>query len=100
VTSRRARRVAIVLALALLSGSVDAADRLVVTWHPARPRVGDVTWLHLRGASDAAVIEGSVDNRPLTFFPYAGGHAALLGLDIETKPGVKPCSSLAPIPGG
>jgi len=82
--------VAIVLALALLPGFADSADRLVITWHPARPRVGDVAWVHLRGASDAAVIEGSVDNHPLAFFPYAGGHAALLGLDIETKPGIKP----------
>jgi hypothetical protein len=91
VTARatRAWRLAVVLALALLPGPVDSADRLVVAWHPARLRVGDVSWLHLRGASDAAVIEGSVDDQPLTFFPYAGGHAALLGLDIDTKPGVK-----------
>ena len=45
--------------------------------------------MHLRGASEAAVIEGSVDGQPLTFFPYAGGHAALLGVDIDTKPGGK-----------
>ena len=89
MTRRRAWRVAIVFALALLPGSADAADRLVVTWHPTRPRVGDVAWVHVRGASDAAVIEGSVDTRPLTFFPYAGGHAALVGVDLDTKPGVK-----------
>jgi murein DD-endopeptidase MepM/ murein hydrolase activator NlpD len=90
VTVRRAVRVSAVLALALLPLAADATDRLVVAWHPARPRVGDVAWLHLRGASEAAVIEGSVGNRPLTFFPYAGGHAALLGLDIDAKPGVHP----------
>ena len=90
MTRRRAWRVAFVLALALLPGFADAADRLVVTWHPTRPRIGDVAWLHVRGASDAAVIEGSVDNRPLTFFPYAGGHAALVGVDLDTKPGLKP----------
>jgi len=78
-----------VLALVFLPGSVVSADRLVVAWHPARPRVGDVAWVHLRGASEAAVIEGSVDGQPLTFFPYAGGHAALLGVDIDTKPGGK-----------
>ncbi len=77
------------LALVFLPGSVGSADRLVVAWHPARPRVGDVAWVHLRGASDAAVIEASVDGHPLTFFPYAGGHAALLGVDIDTKPGGK-----------
>ena len=85
-----AARAAAVLALALLPLTAETADRLVVTWHPVRPRVGDVGWLHVRGASDAAVIEGSVDNRPLAFFPYAGGHAALLGLDIDTKPGPHP----------
>jgi murein DD-endopeptidase MepM/ murein hydrolase activator NlpD len=78
-----------VLVLVFLPGSVVSADRLVVAWHPARPRVGDVAWMHLRGASEAAVIEGSVDGQPLTFFPYAGGHAALLGVDIDTKPGGK-----------
>src|SRR5262249_26537987 len=71
-------------------GPVGSADRLVLAWHPARPRVGDVAWLHIRGASDAAVIEGAVGDQPLTFFPYAGGHAALLGVDIDMKPGVKP----------
>ncbi len=83
-------RVGAVLALALLPAAAESADRLIVSWHPARPRAGDVGWLHLRGASEAAVIEGSVGNRPLAFFHYAGGHAALLGLDIETKPGVHP----------
>jgi hypothetical protein len=87
VTLVRAARVAALLALLLVSRPAVAADRLVVTWHPAKPRVGDVAWLHLRGASDAAVIEGSVGNRPLTFFPYAGGHAALVGVDLDTKPG-------------
>src|SRR5262249_10102109 len=84
-----AARAASILALVLLSCHVHAADRLVVTWHPARPRVGDVSWLHVRGASDTAVIEGSIDNHPLTFFPYAGGQAALVGLDIDTKSGSK-----------
>ena len=89
IRTARACRAAIVLALVFLPGSVVSADRLVVAWHPARPRVGDVAWMHLRGASEAAVIEGSVDGQPLTFFPYAGGHAALLGVDIDTKPGGK-----------
>lgn len=89
IRTARACRAAIVLALVFLPGSVVSADRPVVAWHPARPRVGDVAWMHLRGASEAAVIEGSVDGQPLTFFPYAGGHAALLGVDIDTKPGGK-----------
>ena len=90
MTGRRAARVAALLALALLPLTAAAGDRLVVTWHPARPRIGDVAWLHLRGASETAVVEGSVGHRPLAFFPYAGGYAALVGLDIDVKPGVQP----------
>jgi hypothetical protein len=86
--TRRAALAAIALVLAVQPVAAVATDRLVVTWHPARSHVGDVAWLHVRGTSDAAVLEGSVDNRPLTFFPYAGGHAALMGLDLDTKPGV------------
>ena len=89
IRTARACHAAFVLALVFLPASVGSTDRLVVAWHPAPPRVGDVAWVHLRGASEAAVIEGSVDGQPLTFFPYAGGHAALLGIDIDTKPGVK-----------
>jgi len=90
VTVRRAARVAALLALALLPLSSSAADRLAVSWHPARPRIGDVAWLHVRGGSETAVVEGSVGNRPLAFFPYAGGHAALVGLDLDVKPGSQP----------
>ncbi len=44
----------------------------------------------MRNVPEAARVEGSVDGRPLTFFPYAGGHAALLGIDLEAKPGARP----------
>jgi murein DD-endopeptidase MepM/ murein hydrolase activator NlpD len=91
VTLRRASRAALVLLLLLLLlPPAAAADRLSVTWNPARPRAGDVAWLHVRGASETAVVEGSVAGRPLTFFPYGGGHAALVGLDIDVKPGTQP----------
>ncbi len=90
MTARRAARVAILLVPLFLPAVPAFAERLAVTWHPARPRVGDVAWLHLRGAPEAAVVEGSVGGRPLTFFPYAGGHAALVGLDIDVKPGAQP----------
>lgn len=73
-----------------LTVPADAGDRLAVTWHPAQPRVGDVAWVHVRGASETAAVEGSVAGRPLTFFPYGGGHAALVGFDIDTKPGAQP----------
>ena len=79
-------------ALAVLAATASAPiapaeGRLAVTFQPARPRVGDVAWIHVRGASDGASLEGAVAGRSLTFFPYGGGHAALVGLDLETRPG-------------
>jgi hypothetical protein len=65
-----------------------AAEKAAVTWHPAKPRVGDVAWVLVKDVLDTATVEGSVDGKPLTFFPYAGGHAALFGVDLEMKPGV------------
>jgi len=64
-----------------------AAEKAAVTWHPAKPRVGDVAWVLVKDVLDGATVEGSVDGKPLTFFPYAGGQAALFGIDLETKPG-------------
>lgn len=64
-----------------------AAEKAAVTWHPAKPRVGDVAWVLVKDVSDAGNVEGSVDGKPLTFFPYAGGQAALFGIDLDTKPG-------------
>jgi peptidase M23-like protein len=75
--------------LLVLPSGVLAADRLSVSWRPAKPRVGDAAFLQLRGAPEGATIEGMVDGRPLAFFPYADGHAALVGFDLEVKPGPK-----------
>jgi murein DD-endopeptidase MepM/ murein hydrolase activator NlpD len=74
------------VAVASLAGPV-AAERADVTWHPAKPRIGDVAWLHVKDVPEGAIVEGSLDGRPLAFFPYGGGHAALVGLDLETKSG-------------
>jgi murein DD-endopeptidase MepM/ murein hydrolase activator NlpD len=63
------------------------AERVTVTWHPAQPRVGDVAWVHVRGVPADATIEGSLGGRSLTFFPYAGGQAALTGIDLDVRPG-------------
>jgi murein DD-endopeptidase MepM/ murein hydrolase activator NlpD len=73
--------------LFVLPSVVLAADRLSVSWRPAKPRVGDAALLQLQGAPEGATIEGMVDGRPLAFFPYAAGHAALVGFDLEVKPG-------------
>jgi murein DD-endopeptidase MepM/ murein hydrolase activator NlpD len=76
------------VALAVLSLAAEATLRVV--FHPARLTVGEVGWVHVRGAGDSATVEGSVGDRSLTFFPYAGGHAALVGIDLETRAGVEP----------
>ncbi|MBI3628898.1 MAG: M23 family metallopeptidase [Candidatus Rokubacteria bacterium] len=41
----------------------------------------------VQGIPDGATLEGSVAGRSLVFFPYAGGAAALAGIDFETRPG-------------
>jgi murein DD-endopeptidase MepM/ murein hydrolase activator NlpD len=66
---------------------VARASGLTVVWQPAQPHVGDVAWILVRGAAEGATLEGSVAGRALKFFPYGGGHAALVGFDLETKPG-------------
>lgn len=75
------------LLASLLSLAAHANDRLQVSWHPLRPKIGDVAWVHVRSVSDAAFVAGSVGDRSLLFFPYDDGQAALVGLDLETKPG-------------
>jgi murein DD-endopeptidase MepM/ murein hydrolase activator NlpD len=42
------------------------------------------------GAASASDMDGSLAGRPLFFFPYADGHAALIGIDLEAKPGKTP----------
>jgi murein DD-endopeptidase MepM/ murein hydrolase activator NlpD len=64
-----------------------AAEKTAVAWHPSKPRVGDVAWILVPDVTDTGTVEGSVDGKPLTFFPYAGGSAALFGIDLDTKPG-------------
>jgi len=82
---------ALLLAVALLQlAAPAAADPPAVAWHPAKPRVGDVAWVHVTQVPSAATVEGSVAGRPLGFFPYAGGQAALAGFDLDTKPGTHP----------
>jgi murein DD-endopeptidase MepM/ murein hydrolase activator NlpD len=89
VTGRR-RLAALVGAALLLALPGWAAERPSVTWRPAKPRVGEVAWVHVQGAGDATTIEGALGSRSLAFFPYAGGQAAVVGIDLETRPGSEP----------
>jgi Peptidase family M23 len=83
------RAAVVVAALALLfaAEASTAGEKAVVSWHPSKPRVGDVAWILVKDVAEAATVEGSVDGKPMTFFPYGGGHAALFGIDLDMKPG-------------
>jgi len=71
--------------LTVLAAPLSAHGKVKVGWRPAQVRVGDVAWMEIQGVPDNAALEGSLGGRPLAFFPYAGGRAALVGIDVETK---------------
>jgi len=83
----RAALVAALLAGLLVPLVTASEPRLTVSWKPARPRVGDVAVLTVRGAPEGASLEGSVGHRPAAFFAHAGGHAAVVGFDVDTRAG-------------
>lgn len=78
---------AALIAVGLASGLADAHPPLKVVWHPAQVRLGDAAWVHVPGIGEGVTVEGSLGGRPLSFFPYAGGQAAVAGIDLESKPG-------------
>jgi murein DD-endopeptidase MepM/ murein hydrolase activator NlpD len=65
----------------------ERATPLAVRVTPTAPRQGDMAFVLLTGATNAREVEGSFDGRPLAFFPYGENWAALIGIDIETRPG-------------
>ena len=52
--------------------------------------MSDVALVVVPGTGDGASVEGTVGGRPLSFFRDAGGHAALVGFDIELAAGRVP----------
>lgn len=89
--SRARRRALFVLASAWIATSAPSASAqpLAVTWHGV-PRLGEVTWIHVRGVPAGPSVDGHVGGRPLTFFSYGGGVAALVGFDVDAVPGRQP----------
>jgi len=77
-----------VLIAALGAGPAGAAVKVTVT--PPTVRQGDVALMVVTGAASTPEMDGSVAGRPLFFFPYADGYAALIGIDLEAKPGKTP----------
>jgi hypothetical protein len=84
----RLTRVAATGTVLLALASPAAAFKVTVT--PSALRQGDVAMIVVTGAASAPQMDGSVAGRPLFFFPYADGYAALIGIDLETKPGRVP----------
>jgi murein DD-endopeptidase MepM/ murein hydrolase activator NlpD len=79
--------VAVLLAL-VGAGPVWAAVKVTVT--PSVVRQGDIALLVVTGMASEPEMDGSLAGRPLFFFPYADGYAALIGIDLEAKPGQRP----------
>jgi hypothetical protein len=89
--TRARRRALVTVTLAWIAASAlpVSAQPPAVTWHGV-PRLGEVAWIHVREVPPGAEIHGHVGGRPLTFFTYGGGVAALVGFDLETAPGRQP----------
>jgi murein DD-endopeptidase MepM/ murein hydrolase activator NlpD len=81
----RALLIAIVLAVAAPPAAV--AGDLRVTWEPAHPRAGDVVVLRVPGVPPGAAVEATLDGHPLSTFPSATGHAAVVGIDMDAPAG-------------
>ena len=77
-----------VLVVTLGVGPAGAAVKVTVT--PSAVRQGDVAFMVITGVGAAPELDGSLVGRPLFFFPYADGYAALIGIDLEAKPGKTP----------
>lgn len=75
--------------LAAVGLAAVAGAEPAVRWQPPAPRPGDPAWVHVRDVPPEATVHGSLDRRPLHFFPYGGGWAALTGIDVTAPAGVQ-----------
>jgi hypothetical protein len=82
----RSWRGAALLVMAILLLPVSAAA-LEVRLVPPVPRQGDAVLMTVAGSPSTGTVEGRLDGRSLRFYPVAGGHAAVGGIDIEARPG-------------
>jgi murein DD-endopeptidase MepM/ murein hydrolase activator NlpD len=72
---------------ALLLLGAATAEAWEVRVAPPSPRQGDVAIVYVTGIRGARDVQGSLRDRPLHFFPYGEEYAALVGIDLEAKPG-------------
>jgi len=82
--------VSVVTAVMIVLAVVAQAAAFGVKVTPTAVQQGDVALIMVTGSAHAPVMDGSVAGRPLFFFPYADGYAALIGVDLEAKPGKTP----------
>lgn len=76
----------LLLSLALLVLPPSALG-LEVTLVPPAPRQGDAVLVTVRRSPAARMVEGRLNGRALRFYPVAGGHAAVGGIDLEAPAG-------------
>ncbi len=65
------------------------ADPWHLSWEPKSPRQGEALMIRLEGVREAEVLSGAFSERPLHFFPLGSGIAALTGIDLEEKAGLR-----------
>ena len=80
----------VALGAVVVGGAAPARAVVKVTVVPPAVRQGDVALIVVTGVANALTMDGSVAGRPLFFFPYADGYAALVGFDLDAKPGKVP----------
>jgi murein DD-endopeptidase MepM/ murein hydrolase activator NlpD len=76
---------AAVLVLLAVAAGPAVAGNPVVRFTPPSPAPGDIVLVQVTEAPPD--VTGVLGDRPLRFFPAAGGQAALVGLDLDTRPG-------------
>lgn len=81
---RRRALLALAVALAVLPVPAAAVEVRLV---PPAPRQGDAVLVTVRRSPPARTVEGRLNGRALRFYPVAGGHAAIVGIDIDAPAG-------------
>lgn len=75
------------LLLCLPGGGLSAPP---VAWRPTAPRVGDVVVVEVSAASPLATLTGTLGGAPLVFTSLGDRQIAVAGVDLDTRPGVRP----------
>ena len=69
---------------------VGGASRPRVEWRPATPRAGDVAVLEVLETGPGTTIGGTLGRKPLHFSAHGDRQAAIVGVDLDARPGARP----------